>query len=45
MLFRSASIPNLADDVDTLADLERLDGLVGPNTAAALAALRTGSAR
>jgi 2-phospho-L-lactate guanylyltransferase (CobY/MobA/RfbA family) len=40
-----ASIPNLADDVDTLADLERLDGLVGPNTAAALAALRAGSAR
>lgn len=40
-----ATIPNLADDVDTLADLERLDGLLGPNTAAALAALRAGSTR
>ncbi len=40
-----ASIPNLEDDVDTLADLERLDGLLGTNTAAALAALRAGSAR
>ncbi|HET7759947.1 MAG TPA: hypothetical protein VFK62_08485 [Gaiellaceae bacterium] len=40
-----ASIPNLEDDVDTLADLERLDGLLGVNTAASLAALRAGSAR
>jgi 2-phospho-L-lactate guanylyltransferase (CobY/MobA/RfbA family) len=40
-----ATIPNLADDVDTLADLERLEGLLGPNTAAALSALRTGSTR
>lgn len=40
-----AAIPNLADDVDTIADLERLDGLLGPNTAAALAALRAGSTR
>ena len=40
-----AAIPNLEDDVDTLADLERLDGLLGENTAAALAALRAGSAR
>jgi 2-phospho-L-lactate guanylyltransferase (CobY/MobA/RfbA family) len=40
-----ATIPNLEDDVDTLADLERLDGLLGVNTAAALAALRAGSAR
>ncbi len=40
-----AAIPNLADDVDTLADLDRLDGLLGPNTAAALAALRAGSTR
>ena len=40
-----ASIPNLEDDVDTLADLERLDGLLGTNTAAALAALRAGSTR
>jgi 2-phospho-L-lactate guanylyltransferase (CobY/MobA/RfbA family) len=35
-----AAIPNLADDVDTLADLERLEGRLGPNTAAALQALR-----
>jgi 2-phospho-L-lactate guanylyltransferase (CobY/MobA/RfbA family) len=40
-----ATIPNLEDDVDTLADLERLDGLLGANTAAALAAVRAGSAR
>jgi 2-phospho-L-lactate guanylyltransferase (CobY/MobA/RfbA family) len=40
-----ASIPNLEDDVDTLADLERLDGLLGTQTAAALKALRAGSAR
>jgi 2-phospho-L-lactate guanylyltransferase (CobY/MobA/RfbA family) len=40
-----ATVPNLEDDVDTLADLERLDGLLGSNTAAALAALRAGSAR
>jgi 2-phospho-L-lactate guanylyltransferase (CobY/MobA/RfbA family) len=40
-----AAIPNLADDVDTLADLDHLDGLLGPNTAAALAALRAGSTR
>jgi 2-phospho-L-lactate guanylyltransferase (CobY/MobA/RfbA family) len=40
-----AAIPNLADDVDTLADLDRLDGLLGANTAAALAALRAGSTR
>lgn len=35
-----ARIPNLADDVDTLADLERLEGRLGPATAAALAELR-----
>ena len=40
-----AAIPNLEDDVDTLADLEHLDGLLGRNTAAAVAALRAGSAR
>ena len=37
---RSIDVPNLADDVDTLADLERLADRLGPNTAAALAALR-----
>jgi 2-phospho-L-lactate/phosphoenolpyruvate guanylyltransferase len=40
-----AAIPNLADDVDTLGDLERLEGRLGPRTAAALEALRTGLAR
>ena len=33
---RLAEIPNLADDVDTLADLHRLEGRLGPHTAAAL---------
>lgn len=37
-----ADVPNLAEDVDTLADLERLEGRLGPATAAALEALRTG---
>jgi 2-phospho-L-lactate guanylyltransferase (CobY/MobA/RfbA family) len=37
-----AEIPNLADDVDTLADLERLGGRLGPRTAAALNELRAG---
>ena len=40
-----AAIPNLADDVDTFADLERLDGRLGEHTAAALEALRAGSPR
>jgi 2-phospho-L-lactate guanylyltransferase (CobY/MobA/RfbA family) len=39
------AIPNLADDVDTLADLERLEGRLGPHTAAALDELRAGLAR
>ncbi len=34
-----AALPGLADDVDTLADLERLSGRVGPRTRAALAAV------
>jgi 2-phospho-L-lactate guanylyltransferase (CobY/MobA/RfbA family) len=37
-----ATIPNLADDVDTLADLERLEARLGPHTAAALQAARAG---
>jgi 2-phospho-L-lactate guanylyltransferase len=41
----AAAIPNLADDVDTLADLERLEGRLGPRTAAALDALRAGLPR
>ncbi len=40
-----AAIPNLADDVDTLGDLEGLEERLGPCTAAALDALRTGLAR
>src|SRR6476646_5512074 len=40
-----AAIPNLVDDVDTLADLERLVDRLGEHTAAALEALRTGSPR
>jgi 2-phospho-L-lactate guanylyltransferase (CobY/MobA/RfbA family) len=40
-----AVIPNLADDVDTLGDLEQLEGRLGPSTAAALDALRTGLTR
>ena len=39
-----ATIPNLVDDVDTLDDLERLEGRLGPRTAAALSELRTGLA-
>jgi 2-phospho-L-lactate guanylyltransferase (CobY/MobA/RfbA family) len=38
-------IPNLADDVDTLADLERLEGRLGPRTTAVLEELRAGLAR
>jgi 2-phospho-L-lactate guanylyltransferase (CobY/MobA/RfbA family) len=37
-----AEIPNLAKDVDTLADLELLEGRLGRRTSAALDALRTG---
>jgi 2-phospho-L-lactate guanylyltransferase (CobY/MobA/RfbA family) len=33
----TVSIPNLVDDVDTVEDLERLSGRVGPRTAEALA--------
>jgi 2-phospho-L-lactate guanylyltransferase (CobY/MobA/RfbA family) len=38
-----ADIPNLADDADTLEDLERLDGRVGRHTAAVLSTLRAGA--
>jgi len=41
---RRLEAPNLVDDVDTLADLERVQGRVGPETSAALAALRLGAA-
>ena len=33
---RLVEIPNLADDVDALEDLRRLEGRLGPHTAAAL---------
>ena len=36
----TAEIPSLVDDVDTIADLERLEGRLGPATAAALDVLR-----
>jgi 2-phospho-L-lactate guanylyltransferase (CobY/MobA/RfbA family) len=36
-LSRTLAIPNLADDVDTLADLERLGARLGPRTRAAVA--------
>jgi 2-phospho-L-lactate guanylyltransferase (CobY/MobA/RfbA family) len=42
---RRVEIPNLADDVDALADLERLEARLGPHTSAALEQLRTGSLR
>ena len=38
---RLVEIPNLADDVDTLADLERLEERLGPHTRAALESLRS----
>jgi 2-phospho-L-lactate guanylyltransferase (CobY/MobA/RfbA family) len=38
-----AAIPNLAADVDTLADLEHLEGRLGRHTAAALRAARAGA--
>jgi 2-phospho-L-lactate/phosphoenolpyruvate guanylyltransferase len=37
-------VPNLVDDVDTLADLHRLHDRLGPATRAALAALHLGAA-
>ena len=38
-------VPNLAEDVDTLEDLERLQPRCGPRTQAALAALSAGTAQ
>ena len=38
-------LPNLADDVDSLADLERIEGRVGPWTEGSLLALRAAIAR
>jgi 2-phospho-L-lactate guanylyltransferase (CobY/MobA/RfbA family) len=39
-LAQSVALPNLADDVDTMEDLERLEHRAGPQTRAAFAALR-----
>jgi 2-phospho-L-lactate guanylyltransferase len=41
---RTVEAPNLIDDVDTLADLERLADRVGPRTRAVLATVRLGEA-
>ncbi len=41
---RSVEAPNLIDDVDTLADLERVHDRLGPHTRAAVLALRLGAA-
>jgi 2-phospho-L-lactate guanylyltransferase (CobY/MobA/RfbA family) len=38
---RLVEVPNLAADVDTLDDLERIEGRVGPETRAALGRLRS----
>jgi 2-phospho-L-lactate guanylyltransferase (CobY/MobA/RfbA family) len=39
---RTVDAPNLMDDVDTIADLERLESRLGPQTRKALDVLRTG---
>ena len=41
---RQLDAPNLVDDVDTVADLERLHGRLGPHTLRAFARLRAGAA-
>lgn len=43
-LAQPVSLPNLADDVDTMADLERLERRVGPHTRAAFARLQRSAA-
>jgi 2-phospho-L-lactate guanylyltransferase (CobY/MobA/RfbA family) len=43
--FAVAEIPNLADDADTLEDLERLESRLGPATKAACESLRAGIPR
>ncbi len=40
---RTVEAPNLIDDVDTVADLERVQERLGPRTAAVLASLRSGA--
>ena len=41
---RTVEAPNLIDDVDTAADLERLRGRLGPRTRSVVATLRAGAA-
>jgi 2-phospho-L-lactate guanylyltransferase len=41
---RTIDVPNLVDDVDTIADLGRLGDRLGPNTRRALLRLRAGAA-
>jgi 2-phospho-L-lactate guanylyltransferase len=41
---RRVEAPNLMDDVDTLADLERLAGRLGPRTDSVLTSLQSGAA-
>jgi 2-phospho-L-lactate/phosphoenolpyruvate guanylyltransferase len=41
---RPVDVPNLVADVDTIADLERLAGRVGPRTRSVLTTLRAGAA-
>jgi 2-phospho-L-lactate guanylyltransferase (CobY/MobA/RfbA family) len=41
---RRVDAPNLIDDVDTLADLERLNGRLGPRTRSVLTSLRSEAA-
>jgi 2-phospho-L-lactate guanylyltransferase len=41
---RLLELPNLIDDVDTVADLERLESRLGPHTRRVLASLRAGAA-
>ena len=40
---RTLEAPNLIDDVDTITDLERLSGRLGPKTRRAVARLRAGA--
>jgi 2-phospho-L-lactate guanylyltransferase len=40
---RTLEVPNLIDDVDTVADLERLRGRLGPKTGRALRRLQAGA--
>jgi len=42
-LTRTVDAPNLIDDVDTIADLERLEARLGRHTRKALAAVRVGA--